>query len=225
MKYTMLVSSPGGGMKTSHICLAISIAISGVYFLSNLIIIDSKGIDIILGMDWLRKYGGMISCTKRAIRLTQKDETIVEFIAAISTNQLSVINQVKGISLDEIRIIQNYPDVFPEEVPGMPPNRDIKFIIELLPQTPPISKRPYSLPRGEPLFSSLKRKMGLKECVDYRSLNEVTIKSKYPLPQIKDLFDQMKGVSVFSKIDLRSGYHQLRIRELDIAKIAFCTRY
>jgi hypothetical protein len=62
-------------------------------------------------------------------------------------------------------------------------------------------------------------------CVDYRSLNEVTIKNKYSLPRIEDLFDQMKGASVFSKIDLRSGYHQLKIRESDIPKIAFCTRY
>jgi hypothetical protein len=73
----------------------------------------------------------------------------VEFIVAISTNQLSVLNQVKGTSLDEIRIVQNYPDVFPEELPGMPPNRGIEFIIELLPGTPPISNRPYRMPMNE----------------------------------------------------------------------------
>jgi hypothetical protein len=88
MKYTMLVSSPGGEMKTKHICLAISIAIGGggVDFLSNLIIIDSKGIDTILGMDWLRNYDGVILCTKGAICLTREDGTIVEFVAAISAN-------------------------------------------------------------------------------------------------------------------------------------------
>jgi hypothetical protein len=105
MKYTMLVSSLGGEMKTKHICPVISIAINGVDFLLNLIIIDSKGIDIILHMDWLRKYDRVILCAKRAIRLTQEDGTTVEFIAAILANQLSVLNQVKGTSLDEIRII------------------------------------------------------------------------------------------------------------------------
>jgi hypothetical protein len=122
MKYTILVSSPGGEMKTKHICLAITIAIRLVDFLSNLIIIDSKGIDIILGMDWLRKYDGVILCANKAIHLMQEDGTTVEFVAAISANQLSVLNQVKGTSLDEIRIVQDYPDVFPEELLGMPPN-------------------------------------------------------------------------------------------------------
>jgi hypothetical protein len=149
MKYTILVSSPGGEMKTKHICLAITIAIRLVDFLSNLIIIDSKGIDIILGMDWLRKYDGVILCANKAIHLTQEDGTTVEFVAAISAKQLSVLNQVKGTSLDEIRIVQDYPDVFPEELLGMPPNRDIEFIIELFPGTPPISKRPYRMPMNE----------------------------------------------------------------------------
>jgi hypothetical protein len=83
IKYTMIVSYPGGEMKTKNICLAISIAIAGVDFLSNLIIIDSKGIDIILGMDWLSKYDRVILCAKRAICLTRDDGTIVEFIKAI----------------------------------------------------------------------------------------------------------------------------------------------
>jgi hypothetical protein len=80
-------------------------------------------------MDWLRKYDRVILCAKRAIQLTQKDGTTVEFVAAIFANQISVLNQVKGTSLDEIRIVWDYPDVFPKELPGMPPNRDIEFII------------------------------------------------------------------------------------------------
>jgi hypothetical protein len=130
--------------------------------------------------------------------------------------------------------IQN---VFPEELPGMPLDRDIEFIIELLPRTPPISKRLYRMlvneqaelkkqiaelqskgfirpslsPWGAPVLFVEKKDGTQRMCVDYRSLNEVTIKNKYPLPWIKDLFDQMKGASVFSKIDLRSGYHQLKI--------------
>jgi hypothetical protein len=85
--------------------------------------------------------------------------------------------------------------------------------------------RPSSSP-GEHSYSFVEKKDGTQRmCVDYRSLNEVTIKNKYPLPWIEDLFDQMKGASVFSKINLRSGYHQLKIRESDIPKTAFRTRY
>jgi hypothetical protein len=135
MKHTMLVSSPGGEMRTKHICPAVSITVRGVDFLANLIVLDSKGIDIILGMDWLRKYDGVILCAKRAIRLTKEDGTIVEFNAAIQADQVSLLNKVQGTSLNEIRVVQEYPDVFSEDLPDMPPNRDIEYIIELLPGT------------------------------------------------------------------------------------------
>jgi hypothetical protein len=149
MKQTMLVSSTGGEMRTKHMCLAISITIGGVDFLVNLIVLDSKGIDIILGMDWLRKYDEVILCDKRAIRLTKEDGTIAEFNAVIQGEQVSLLNKVQGTSLNEIRIAQEYPDVFPKDLPGMPPDCDIEFIIELLPGTPPISKRPYRMPVNE----------------------------------------------------------------------------
>jgi hypothetical protein len=147
------------------------------------------------------------------------------------------LSQTKAIALEDIRVVQDFPDVFPKELPGMPPDRDIKFLIELLPGTPLISKRPYrmlvnelvelkkqiaelqakgfirpsSSPWGAPVLFVQKKDGTQRMCVDYRSLNEVTIKNKYPLPRIEDLFDQMKGASVFSKIDLRLGYHQLKI--------------
>jgi hypothetical protein len=213
--------------------------------------LESKGIDIILGMDWLRKYDGVILCAKRAIRLTKEDGTILEFSATIPVEQVSLLNRVQGTSLNEIGIAQEYPDVFPEELPGMPLDHDIEFIIELLPGTPPISKMSYRMPVNElvelkkqiaelqskgficpssspwraPVLFVEKKDGTQRMCVDYWSLNEVTIKNKYPLLRIEDLFDQMKGASVFSKIDLRSGYHQLKIRESDIRKTAFCTRY
>jgi hypothetical protein len=133
----------------------------------------------------------------------------------------------------------------------MPPDCDIEFIIELLPGTPPISKRPYripvnelvelkkqiaelqskgfirpsSSPWGAPVLFVEKKDGTQRMCVDYRLLNKVTIKNKYPLPKIEDLFDQVKAASIFSKVDLRSGYHQLIIRESDIPKTAFHTRY
>jgi hypothetical protein len=149
MKHTVLVSSPGGEMRTKHICPAVSISIRGVDFLSNLILLDSKDIDIILGMDWLRKYGRVIQCAKRAVRLTKEDGTTIEFVVAKQSNQASTVNQAKVTSLEEIKVVQEYPDVFPEDLPGMPPYRDIEFIIELLPGTPPISKRPYRMSINE----------------------------------------------------------------------------
>nr|ABF97606.1 retrotransposon protein, putative, Ty3-gypsy subclass [Oryza sativa Japonica Group] len=120
------------------------------------------------------------------------------------------------LPLKGMPVVQRFPDVFPEDLPGMPPDRDIEFIIDLIPGTAPISKRPYQMP---------KKNGSMRMCVDYRSLNEVTIKNKYPLPRIDDLFDQLKGAKVFSKIDLRSGYNQLKIRIGDIPKTTFSTRY
>jgi hypothetical protein len=141
--------------------------------------------------------------------------------------------------------------MFPDDLPGMPHDRDIEFSIELLPGTTPISKRPYrmdvkdlaelkkqieellskwfihpsSSPWGAPTLFVDKKDGSRRMCVDYRSLNEVTIKNKYPLPRIEDLFDQMRGAKVFSKIYLQSGYHQLKIRMEDIPKTTFTSRY
>ena len=133
----------------------------------------------------------------------------------------------------------------------MPPDRDIEFVIDLIPGTSPIAKRPYriaaselaelkkqleelqrigfirpsSSPWGAPVLFVKNKDGSMRLCVDYRALNKVTIKNKYPLPRIDDLFDQLKGAKYFSKIDLRSGYHHLKIRKSDIPKTAFVTRY
>jgi hypothetical protein len=251
MKHTMLVSSLGGEMRTKHISPAVSFTIMGVDFLSNLILLDSKGIDIILGMDWLSKYDGVIQCARKAVKLTKKDGTSIEFVAMVQSDQDNVLNQTKAIALEVIRVVREYPDIFPVELLGMPPDHDIEFLFELLLETPPISKRPYrmpinelvelkkqitelqakgfirpsSSPWGAPVLFVEKKDGTQRMCVNYRSLNEVTIKNKYPLLWIEDLFDQTKGASVFLKIDLRSGYHQLKIWESDIPKTAFRTWY
>ncbi|KAK1677095.1 hypothetical protein QYE76_037943 [Lolium multiflorum] len=150
-----------------------------------------------------------------------------------------------------IRVVCRYPDVFPDDLPGMPPDRDIEFIIELIPGTGPIAQRAYSMnpaelvelkkqlddmlhkglirpsasPWRSPVLFVDKKDGANRLCTDYRKLNDVTIKNKYPLPKIEDLFDQLVGATVFSKIDLRTGYHQLKIRATDIPKTAFTTRY
>jgi hypothetical protein len=146
IKHTMLVSSPGGETRTKLICPTVSISIKEIDFLLNLILLDSKGIDIILGMDWLSRYDGVIQCAKKVVRLTKKDGTTVEFIAAVQADQASMLSQMKVAALEEILVVQEYLDVFPKELLGMPPDRDIEFLTELLPRTPPISKRPYRMP-------------------------------------------------------------------------------
>jgi hypothetical protein len=140
-----------------------------------------------------------------------------------------------------VPVVNNFPDVFPEEFPGMPPDRDIKFVIELKPDTSPIYKTPYRMATAElaklkerikqllekefihpisslwgaPVIFVLKKDGTQRLCVDYRALNEVTIKNKYPLPRIDDLLYQLCGACVFSKIELQSGYHQLKIQETE----------
>jgi hypothetical protein len=100
-------------------------------------------------MDWLSQYDRVIQCTRKAVKLTKKDRTSVEFVAMVQLDQDSMLNQTKAIALEDIRVVQEYHDVFPTELLGMPPDRDIEFLIELLPRTPPISKRPYRIPINE----------------------------------------------------------------------------
>jgi hypothetical protein len=148
-------------------------------------------------------------------------------------------------------VVKDFPDVFLEELPGMPPYREVEFAIDPLPRTTLTFKRPYrmsveelkglkkqltelqeagyirpsSSPWGASVLFVQKKDGSQRMCVDYRSLNDVTVKNKYSLPHIEDLFDQMRGARVFSKIDLRSGYHQMKIRPSNIPKTAFSTRY
>jgi hypothetical protein len=108
------------------------------------------GIDIILGMNWLKKYDGVILYAKRVVRLATEHGTTVEFLVVMTSDQASMLNKVRGNSLEEIRVVHEYSYVFSEELSGMPANSDIEFIIDLLPGTPPpISKRPYMMSVNE----------------------------------------------------------------------------
>jgi hypothetical protein len=162
---------------------------------------------------------------------------------------IPVVVLVKEIQ--DILVVCEFTDVFPEDLPGLPLGKDVEFVIELKPGTTPISRRSYhmlpnelaelktqlqdllekgfiipsSSPWGCPAIFVKKKDQTLRMCVDYRPLNEVTIKNKYPLPRIDILFDQLTGSRVFSKIDLRSGYDQIHIRPEDIPKIACTMQY
>jgi hypothetical protein len=210
---------------------------------------------VILGMNWLTKYQACLSFDKRTVRLMSlSEEVLVELILSElrkgSCHQISVHSEEVNL-LEVIRVVSEFLDVFPEELPSMPAERKVEFAIELILGTAPISKRAYKvsglelvelkkhideLLQKEYIRSStspwaalvlfVEKKDGTKRmCVDYRDLNEVTIKNKNPLPRIEDPFDQLRGASVFSKTDLRSGYHHLRIRPSDVSKTIFTTKY
>ena len=153
--------------------------------------------------------------------------------------------------LDEILIVKEYSDVFPDDIPVFPPKREIEFSIKLIPRTGPISIAPYRMspielselkgqleellekkfirpsvtPWGAPILFVKKNAGSMRLCVDYRQLNKMTVKNKCPLPRIDDLMDQLQGAVVFSKIDLRSRYYQIRVKDEDIPKTTFRTRH
>jgi hypothetical protein len=188
--------------------------------------------------------------------LTTSDEKELEFVAEPVFTTKGVANRAKVNQIDdsqgpEVPVVSEFPDVFSEELPGMPPNHDTEFVIELMPGTTPIYKSPYRMatpelaefkehikvllekgfihpswsPRGGPMIFVLKKDGTQRLCMDYHTLNEVTVKNNYPLPKIDDLFNQLCGACVFSKIDRRSGYHKQKIWECDIPKTAFISRY
>ena len=168
--------------------------------------------DIILGMDWLSMYGGNIDCASKSILLTTPEGKRIKYVSRHAPRRTQV-NSLSGVVQEEVPVVKDYPDVFPEELPGMPPDRPIEFLIELLPGTGPISKGPYRMPAndleeikrqieellekrlhstkfitvGSPVLLVEKKDGSLRMVVDYRALNEVTIKNKYPLPMINDL--------------------------------------
>jgi hypothetical protein len=217
---------------------------------------STQGIDVILGINWLGKYRAVISCDKRTIKLVSPlgEEVVTELVLPKPRKggcYQMAIDSKEVDPLETIKVMSKFPDVFPKDLPGMPPERKVEFSIELLPRTVPIFKRAYRVSRPElvklkkridelsekgyirPSTSPwvapvvfVEKKDGTRRMrIDYRALNEVTIKNKYPLPRIEDLFDQLRGASVFSKIDLRLGYHQLRIRPSNIQKTSFITKY
>ena len=153
----------------------------------------------------------------------------------------------EGTRLEDIPIVKEFPD----DISGLPLDREVEFTIDLITGTEPISIHPYRMaptelrelkaqleellskgfirpsisPWGAPVLFVKKKDGSLRLCIDYRQLNRVTIRNQYPLPRIDELFDQLQGSRVYSKIDLRSGYHKLRVQESDVPKTAFRTRY
>jgi hypothetical protein len=230
MSTPIQIDSVGGKVRADSLCLIVSVEIRGIEFPANLIVMGTHGIDVILG------------------------EVVTELVSLElrkgGCHQMA-LDSKEAIPLETIKVVSEFPDVFPKDLPGMTPERKVEFAIELIPRTAPISKRDYRVsglelvelkkqidelsekgyirpstsPWAAPILFVEKKDGTRRMCIDYRALDEVTIKNKYPLSRIEDLFNQLRGASVFSKIDLRSGYHQLRIRPPYIPKTTFITKY
>ena len=224
---------------------------------------------MVLGMDWLSRHRATLDCYKKEVKFHRSGKLEVKFrgirrelssniISAMATQRMLrkgcqgylayvVETGKEGTMLDEIPVVRGFPD----DIAGLPPEREVEFTIDLIPGTEPISIPPYRMalaelrelkaqleellskgfiqpsisPWGAPILFVKKKDGSLWLCIDYRQLNRVTICNQYPLPRIDELFDQLQGSRVYSKIDLRSGYHQLRVQESDVPKTAISTRY
>ncbi|KAJ9537587.1 hypothetical protein OSB04_030320 [Centaurea solstitialis] len=244
-------------------------------FSVDLVPVYIHGFDIVIGIDWMAQNRANIMCYERIVRIPNDDgdgyfyvygekrkgdARLISMLKArrhLSKGCSSYLAYILDASKEvkktvcDVPVVCEFPDVFPEDLPGLPPNRQVEFRIDLIPGAAPIARTPYRLapsemkemmnqlqelldkgfirpsisPWGAPVLFVKKKDGSMRMCIDYRELNKVTIKNKYPLPRIDDLFDQLQGASYFSKIDLRSGYHQLKVCEEDVPKTAFRTRY
>ncbi|GJR77771.1 putative reverse transcriptase domain-containing protein [Tanacetum coccineum] len=189
--------------------------------------------DVVIGMDWLSKYHARIICDEKVVHIPIDGKTLI-----IRAQVMEKKSDEKR--LEDIPVVREFPEVFPEDLPGLPPVRQVEFQIDLIPGAAPVARAPYRLapsemqelsnqlqeladrgfiqsstsPWGAPVLFVKKKDGSFRMCIGYRELN-----------RIDDLFNQLQGSSVYSKIDLRSGYHQLRVRNEDIPKTDFRTRY
>ncbi|KAA0063859.1 gag protease polyprotein [Cucumis melo var. makuwa] len=274
LHHVLSVSTPSGEcMLSKEKVKACQIEIAGHVIEVTLLVLDMLDFDVILGMDWLAANHASIDCSRKEVTFNPPSmasfkfkgggsKSLPQVISAIRASKLlsqgtwgilaSVVDTREAdVSLSSEPVVRDYPDVFPEELPGLPPHREVEFAIELEPGTVPISRAPYRMapaelkelkvqlqelldkgfirpsvsPWGAPILFIKKKDGSMRLCIDYRELNKVTVKNRYPLPRIDHLFDQLQGATVFSKIDLRSGYHQLRIKDGDVPKTAFRSRY
>ncbi|GJW11083.1 putative reverse transcriptase domain-containing protein [Tanacetum coccineum] len=233
-------------VSTNTVLKGFTLSLVNHIFEINLMPIELGTFDIIIGMDCLVKHDAVIVCGEKVVRIPYGNKTLtVE--GDKGGSRLKIISCIKA----HVPIIRDFPEVFPEELPGLPPSRQVEFRIDLVPGAAPVAHAPYRLapsemkelsvqlqellekgficpsssPRGAPVLFVKKIDGSFRMCIHYRELNKLTIKNRYPLSRINDLFDQLQGLSVYSNIDLRSGYHQLRIKEEHISIIAFRTRY
>ncbi|GJT02861.1 putative reverse transcriptase domain-containing protein [Tanacetum coccineum] len=243
----------GKKVEVDRIIRDCKLELGGSLFSINLIPLGHGSFDVIVGMDWLSQHKAVIVCHEKVVEIPVEDGRILRVHGERAVGITKALKSAKEDEpkLSDISVVREFEDVFPEDLSGLPPQRQVEFRIDLVPGVTPVAKSPYRLapsemqelsgqlqelqdkgfirpshsPWGAPVLFVKKKDGSLRMCIDYRELNKLTIKNRYPLPRIDDLFDQLQGSRYFSKIDLRSGYHQLRVHEDDIPKTAFRTRY
>ncbi|KAK9077569.1 hypothetical protein SSX86_005906 [Deinandra increscens subsp. villosa] len=254
------------------VCRGCKISINNEEYLIDLIPMAMREFKVVVGMDWLSRNHAKVICDRKAIEISSPmgnkvtihgEKQNVPIICSMMEARKLMLHgcqaylamvadtRIQSPAIDGLPVVQEFKDVFPDDLPGLPPDREVEFKIELVPSAKPVAKAPYRLapaelqelktqiqelldkgfirpsvsPWGAPVLFVKKKDGSMRMCIDYRELNKLTVKNKYPLPRIDDLFDQLQGAKWFSKIDLRSGYHQLKVNEGDIPKTAFRTRY
>ncbi|WVZ84731.1 hypothetical protein U9M48_031723 [Paspalum notatum var. saurae] len=249
LKKKYRIKAVGSSISTNHIVRDLHLQVGRESLLISPLVLPQLGIDIILGMEWLKRHHAMIDVGSRTVQL--RSSSGADVIIHVPLHEHGS-HTTEAQAFAKIPVACDYPDVFPEKLSRLPPDREVEFRIDLVPGTAPVSKRPYrmapdelkelktqgfirpsSSPWGCPaLFVEKKDQGGKRLCVDYRPLNAVTVKNKYPLPHIDILFDPL-GHTLISylissgkpQINLRSGYHQIKVREEDIPRTTFSTRY
>src|SRR3954464_6144563 len=230
MNPPMVVRTPIGQCQTTKIVPGTIVEVEGIEFLASPIVLKSSTIDLILGMDWLKFHDAALYCGTKSVQLFPPSGEIVNHTALIIQNAeariytLNVLNASPLEGIENVPVVRDFTDVFPEELPGIPPIREVEFIIDLKPGTVPIAKRPYKMPPHEllelkkeideslrkgfirPSSSAwgapslfVKKSDGTNRLVqDYRPINQATIQNKYPLRRINDLYDKLAESKVFS---------------------------
>nr|GEV21615.1 hypothetical protein [Tanacetum cinerariifolium] len=263
----------GRTSETSTVLRGCTLGLLGHPFNIDLMLIDLGSFDVIIGMDWLAKNHAVIVCDEKIVRIPYRNKILIfqgdkcdkgkkstlsiisclktqkymekgcqVFMAQVTKKEIEDKSNEKR--LEDVPTVRNFPDVFPEDLPGLPPIRQVEFQIDLVPGAAPIARAPYRLapskmqelstqlqelsdkrfirPSSSPwgaLVLFVKKKDGfLQMCIDYRELNKLTVKNRYPLPRIDDLFDQLQGSSVYSNIDLSSvhGFNEPDQKELNM---------
>ncbi|GJS05402.1 putative reverse transcriptase domain-containing protein [Tanacetum coccineum] len=216
--------------ETNIVLRGCTLGLLGHPFNINLMPIELGSFDVIIGMDWLAKNHAVIVCDEKIVCIPYGNEILIE-----------TEDKLKEKRLEDVPTVQDFPEVFPGDLPGLPPTRQVEFQIDLVLGAAPVARAPYRLtpsemeelstqlqelsnkgfmrpsssPWGAPVLFVKKKDGSFRMCIDYHELNKLTVKNRYPLLRIDDLFDQLQGSSVYSKIDLRSGYHQLRVPDED----------